>query len=35
MYENGKTRPVESTSGVGGEGIKRMMMGGEFNCDTL
>jgi hypothetical protein len=35
MYENGKMRPVETISGMEGEGIKENNGGGEFNCDIL
>jgi hypothetical protein len=43
MYENGKTRPVKTTPGMGlkeikwgGErGQKKMMKGSEFNYDIL
>jgi hypothetical protein len=35
MYENGKTRHVETTSGMGREEIKRNDGGGEFNYDIV
>jgi hypothetical protein len=31
MYENGKVRPVESITGMGGGRIKENDRGGEFN----
>jgi hypothetical protein len=35
MYENGKMRPVETITGLGGGGTKENDGGGEFNCDIL
>jgi hypothetical protein len=35
MYENGKMRPVETISGMGGGGIKENDGEGEFNFDIL
>jgi hypothetical protein len=35
MYENGKMRPVETTPGMGGGGIKENNGEGKFNCDVL
>jgi hypothetical protein len=35
MYENGKTRPVETVPGMVGGGIKKNDRGGEFNYDIL
>jgi hypothetical protein len=35
MYVNGKMRPVETISGVGGGRIKENDRGGEFNYDIL
>jgi hypothetical protein len=32
MYENGKTRHVETIPGIEGGGIKKNDAGGEFNC---
>jgi hypothetical protein len=34
MYENEKTKPVETTPGLGGKDPK-MIEGGEFNYDIL
>jgi hypothetical protein len=34
MYENGKMRPVETTPGTGGEGIKNNG-GSDLNYDIL
>jgi hypothetical protein len=35
MYENGKMRPVKTSPGMGGGGIKENDGGGEFNYDIL
>jgi hypothetical protein len=34
-YESGKVKPVETSLGVGAEGIKENDGGSEFNCDIL
>jgi hypothetical protein len=33
MYVNGKMRPVETTPGIGGRGIKENDGGSDFNYD--
>jgi hypothetical protein len=35
MNVNGKMRPIETTPGMGGEGIKENDEGGGFSCDIL
>jgi hypothetical protein len=35
MYVNGKMRPVETVSGMGGQGVKESDGGCEFNYDIL
>jgi hypothetical protein len=35
MYVSGRMRPVETTPGMGGGGIKRNDGGGEFNYNIL
>jgi hypothetical protein len=35
VYENGKVRPVETITGMGGGGIKTNGGRGEFNYDIL